>query len=69
MDPLWHAMSKLRRGKLEECIALCDEMLSQNPGDQVWSFPFHTYPKHIFDEYIDFYALLKLYSGCLDSKM
>ena len=35
MDPLWHAMSKLRRGKLEECIAICDLMLSENPGDEV----------------------------------
>ena len=34
MDPLWLAMSKLRRGKLAECIALCDELLSANPRDQ-----------------------------------
>eukprot|EP01038_Epipyxis_sp_PR26KG_P007096 gene7096-9682_t len=34
LDPLWLAMSKLRRGKLDECIKLCDEMLAQNPGDQ-----------------------------------
>jgi hypothetical protein len=35
MDPLWLAMSKLRRGRLDECIAACDVILSQNPGDQV----------------------------------
>lgn len=35
MDPLWHAMSKLRRGKIDECIAICDIMLSESPGDQV----------------------------------
>lgn len=34
MDPLWMAMSKLRRGKIDEAIALCDQMLSQNPKDQ-----------------------------------
>jgi tetratricopeptide repeat protein 8 len=34
MDPLWLAQSKLRRGKLEECIALCDDLLSRNPQDQ-----------------------------------
>jgi tetratricopeptide repeat protein 8 len=31
---LWLAMSKLRRGKLEECISLCDELLAKNPQDQ-----------------------------------
>jgi hypothetical protein len=36
MDPLWHAMSKLRRGKLEECISICDMMLSDSPADQVF---------------------------------
>jgi len=35
IDPLWHALSKLRRGKYEECIAICDEMLANNPHDQV----------------------------------
>jgi len=35
IDPLWHALSKLRRGKYEECIAICDEMLANNPQDQV----------------------------------
>lgn len=34
MDPLWLANSKLRRGRLKECIAICDELLSQNSGDQ-----------------------------------
>eukprot|EP01032_Pedospumella_encystans_P002234 gene2234-2624_t len=34
IDPLWHALSKLRRGKYEECIAICDEMLANNPQDQ-----------------------------------
>lgn len=37
MDPAWLAMSKLRRGRLEECIAICDELLAQNPADQaIW---------------------------------
>ena len=35
IDPLWLAMSKLRRGKLEECINICNELLAANPGDQV----------------------------------
>ncbi len=41
LDPLWHALSKLRRGKYDECIAICDEMLANNPQDQVseW-FPY-----------------------------
>lgn len=34
MDPLWLAASKLRRYKLEECISICDELLSTNPNDQ-----------------------------------
>jgi tetratricopeptide repeat protein 8 len=34
MDPLWSALSKLRRGKYELCIAACDEILAENPGDQ-----------------------------------
>jgi tetratricopeptide repeat protein 8 len=34
MDPLWLAMSKFRRGKLDECISLCDELLTRNPNDQ-----------------------------------
>jgi len=34
MDPLWLAMSKLRRGKLEECTKICDDILTTNPSDQ-----------------------------------
>jgi len=34
MDPLWLAMSKLRRGHYEDCIELCDQLLGTNPGDQ-----------------------------------
>ena len=34
VDPLWMAMSKLRRGRLQECISICDEILSANPSDQ-----------------------------------
>ena len=34
VDPLWMAMSKLRRGRLQECITICDEILSANPSDQ-----------------------------------
>jgi hypothetical protein len=35
MDPLWKAMSLLRRGKLEKCIDACNELLTETPGDQV----------------------------------
>lgn len=35
IDPLWLALSKLRRGKLEEAISICNDVLSNNPGDQV----------------------------------
>jgi hypothetical protein len=35
MDPLWNAMSKYRRGKLDQCITICDEILLSNPGDMV----------------------------------
>ena len=35
MDPMWLAMSKLRMNKLDDCIKICDEILTQNPGDQV----------------------------------
>jgi tetratricopeptide repeat protein 8 len=38
MDPLWLAMSKFRRGKIEECISLCDEILSRTPSDQATWF-------------------------------
>ncbi|KAJ1436097.1 hypothetical protein B484DRAFT_445830 [Ochromonadaceae sp. CCMP2298] len=34
MDPLWYALSQLRRGKYEQCVAACDEILAANPGDQ-----------------------------------
>lgn len=34
MDPLWKAMSYLRRGKLESCIEVCNELLTETPGDQ-----------------------------------
>jgi tetratricopeptide repeat protein 8 len=34
LDPLWLAMSLLRRGKLDECIAQCDGILSLQPSDQ-----------------------------------
>lgn len=37
IDPLWSALSKLRRGKLEECITICNEILANSPGDQVHS--------------------------------
>lgn len=35
MDPLWKAMSYLRRGKLEKCIEICNQLLTDTPGDQV----------------------------------
>ena len=34
MDPLWLANSKLRRGRLTECIEICDQLLQENPADQ-----------------------------------
>ena len=38
MDPLWLAMSRYRRGKLDSAITICDDILSQRPGDQAaWS--------------------------------
>ena len=47
MDPIWKAMSKLRRGKLDECIEICNESLSRHPNDQVTVFycmiPFFNY--------------------------
>lgn len=36
LDPMWHALSKMRRGKFEECIALCNEKLNENPNDQAF---------------------------------
>lgn len=35
MDPMWMAMSKLRRGRVEECIKICDGVLGEHPNDQV----------------------------------
>ena len=35
MDPLWKAMSKLRRGRLDECVEICNESLARHPNDQV----------------------------------
>lgn len=34
MDPMWRAMSKLRRGRLDECISTCNEILEIQPRDQ-----------------------------------
>jgi len=34
MNPLWLAQSKLRRNRLDECVAICDELLASNPTDQ-----------------------------------
>ena len=37
LDPVFHAMQKLRQQKYEECIAACSELLATNPYDQaVW---------------------------------
>ncbi len=33
MDPLWLARSKLRRGRVDECISICDSLLLDNPAD------------------------------------
>ncbi len=35
MDPLFMAHYYFRRRKLEECIAICTELLLNNPYDQV----------------------------------
>lgn len=44
-------MSKLRRGKYEECIILCDEILAANPADQAaWLTKFRAIIKQ---NYID----------------
>lgn len=49
-DPLWLAMSKLRRGRLDECISICNEILASNPGDQViYPIYYINFPKVIFD--------------------
>lgn len=45
MDPLWKAMSKLRRGKLDECIEICNDSLARHPNDQV----IHTSRTVIYD--------------------
>lgn len=37
IDPLWLANSKFRRGKLAECIEICNSLLATNPGDLVRS--------------------------------
>jgi len=34
MDPLWLAQSKLRRRRFDECIAICSDILAQNPLDK-----------------------------------
>mmetsp|Transcript_35664 Transcript_35664/g.70948 ORF Transcript_35664/g.70948 Transcript_35664/m.70948 type:complete len:507 (-) Transcript_35664:159-1679(-) len=34
MNPLWLALSKLRRKKYAECIEICDQILAENPRDQ-----------------------------------
>lgn len=44
LDPLWLALSKLRRGKLEDSINICNDILSNNPGDQVSDRPLPDYP-------------------------
>eukprot|EP00605_Chrysophyceae_sp_TOSAG23-4_P003043 GSChrysophyteH1.ASY1.ANO1.3348.1 assembled CDS len=37
IDQLWLARSKLDRGRFEECCTICDQLLTENPGDQaVW---------------------------------
>jgi hypothetical protein len=35
LDPVWYAMSKLRRAQYEECIKLCSDVLEENQLDQV----------------------------------
>ena len=34
VDQLWLARSKLDRGRLDECVAICDVLLTETPGDQ-----------------------------------
>ena len=36
MDPLWRALSKQRRGRVEECIELCNVRLDEIPNDQAF---------------------------------
>lgn len=50
MDPIWKAMSKLRRGKLDECIEICNESLSRHPNDQVFNsyISYYNYFNSIF---------------------
>jgi tetratricopeptide repeat protein 8 len=33
---MWHALSKMRKGKYEECIAMCNVKLDENPNDQAF---------------------------------
>ena len=35
VDPLWLALHKFQRRKYEECLEICDQLLMQNPRDQV----------------------------------
>ena len=36
LDPMWEAMSNLRRGRHEKCIELCNNALNENPSDQAF---------------------------------
>eukprot|EP00903_Cladosiphon_okamuranus_P013708 g12764.t1 len=37
LDPMWYAMSKMRRRKYSDCVNICSDLLAKNPRDQaVW---------------------------------
>ena len=38
IDPSWLALSRLRRGRFQQAIDGCNDILAQNPRDQaVWA--------------------------------
>ena len=54
MDPLWRALSKLRRGRLEECIEECNVRLDDNPNDQAfWAVKCRAVTKESFIDDIE----------------
>lgn len=59
MNDLCHALSKFRRGKLVECIAICDRELENNPGDQAaWYVPSVFYPLSLYHtQYTEFIVI------------
>ena len=68
MNDLYYAMSKLRRGKLVECVSICDKELEKNPRDQTaWYVPsisYHLCPVTIKTWNLCFLKDLKVCSTC-----